>query len=69
MRVVEREAASLPPLEVPWMRASPAFLVVIVALIAAIELGIRLIDDPSVIEVLSSRLGQIADLAAGFELQ
>lgn len=51
------------------MRARPAFLAVIVAIIAAIEHGIRLIDDPSAIEVLSSQFGQIADLAAGFGLQ
>jgi len=39
MRAVEREAASLPPLEFPWIRALPGFLAAVVAITAGIWHG------------------------------
>ena len=68
MRDVEREAASLPPLKFPWMRALPVFLAALVAIIAATAHGISLLDDPLAITLLDRQLGQITNIAAGYEL-
>ena len=68
MRDVEREAASLPPLKFPWMRALPVFLAALVAIIAATAHGISLLDDPLTITLLDRQLGQITNNAAGYEL-
>ncbi len=69
MAAVEREAATLPPLEFPWIRALPGFLATIVAIAAAIRHGIGVMSDPAVVTVLNEHIRQISALSAGIGLQ
>lgn len=69
MGAVEREAASLQPLEFPWLRALPGFMATIVAIVAASWHGIGILSDPAAVTVLNEQLTQVAALASGFGLQ
>jgi hypothetical protein len=65
MRAVEREAAVPPPLAFPWMRALPAFLAVIAALVG---LGTSLAGDPMAARQLEEQLARLPALLGALQL-
>lgn len=68
MEAVEQEAAASRPLEFPWLRVMPAFVALVVALVAAIWNGIGLSNDPAATAAFNALLLPFLDVARGVGL-
>jgi hypothetical protein len=69
MRAVRRQAASLPPLRFPWLRALPGILATFVAIMRAVWDLVGFLNEPDVLAGFKEQLHQLADLAAQFGVQ
>jgi hypothetical protein len=69
MRAVRRQAASLPPLKFPWLRALPGILAMFVAVMRAVWDLVGFLSEPGVLAGFKEQLHQFAELAAQFGVQ
>ena len=69
MRAVRRQAASLPPMKLPWLRVLPGILAMFVAIMRAVWDLIGFLNEPDVLAGFKEQLHQFAELAAQFGMQ
>lgn len=69
MRAVRRQAASLPPLKFPWLRALPGILAMFAAIMRVAWDLVGFLNEPDVLASLKEQLHQFADVAAQFGVQ
>lgn len=69
MRAVRQQAASLPPLKLPWLRVLPGILAMFVAIMRAVWDLVGFLNEPNVLAAFKEQLHQFAELAARFGVQ
>ena len=69
MRAVRRQAAALPPLKFPWLRALPGILAMFAAIMRLAWDLVGFLNEPDVLAGFKEQLHEFAAIAAQFGVQ